>query len=122
MSFLNQTALTPAQVAANQVRALAQQQFMQLSQSGQRGYNLIWRNQQASPAEVLAALGTDAELVFQLALLNINTINEAATIAGTTPPTIPSVPSKYELSFASDGTAILADTPDSSSSSSSNES
>jgi hypothetical protein len=103
---------TPA--AANQVRNIVRQQFQQLATSGIQGFNAIWRNPRATPAAVVAALGTDAAAIFQLAGLNIQTVQAAAAIGGVAPPTIPEVPSSYTLTFNSDGSATLTLTPPSS--------
>ena len=109
MPVLNQS-VTPAQKAASQILSIAMQQFQQLARSGNFGYNLIWNNPNASPMEVLAALGTNAKAVFELANLNIQTIEAAAVIGGVTPPVIPSVPSDYSLIFNADGSVTLTGT------------
>jgi hypothetical protein len=105
MSIFTQTNLTPAQLAAQQILQIAKMQFQQLSRSGTQGYNLIWNNRSADPEDVIAALGTNAKAVFELAELNIDTINEASEIGGVTAPAIGSVPSEYSLTFNSDGSA-----------------
>tara|TARA_R110002167_G_scaffold123016_1_gene301870 strand:- start:9912 stop:10256 length:345 start_codon:yes stop_codon:yes gene_type:complete len=46
----------------------------------ERGFNLIWRNRQATPAEVLAELGTDAVEVFELSEHTVSFIG--ATLTG----------------------------------------
>jgi hypothetical protein len=122
MSFLNIPATTPAQTAANQVRAIARQQYQQLAMSGLQGYNLIWRNPKATAAEVVAALETDAEPIFGLAVLNIDTLTSAAAIGGIAAPTVPSVPGNVTLTFDSAGNGTVTDIDFSSSSSSSSSS
>jgi hypothetical protein len=117
MPLFNDNNLTPAQLAAQQILQIANAQFQQLAQSGQRGFNLIWNNQQATPQEVIAALGNKAGAAFALAQLNIATINSASEIGGTTPPTVPSIPAGFVLSFNSDGTATVTQSSSSSSSS-----
>ena len=107
MSLLNPS-INPAQVAANQVLYIIQSQFQQLARSGQQGFNVIWNNPNASPTDIIAALGTSAAAVFQLAGLNIQTVQAAATIGGTTPPSIPSVPAQYVLTFNQDGSATVS--------------
>jgi hypothetical protein len=120
MSILNPTT-DPATAAANQVRAIIRQQFVQLGRSGLTGYSIIWKNPNATPADILAALGPDASTIFALAALNISTIEQAATIAGTTPPSLPEVPPQWVLTFNPDGSATLAPAASSSSSSSSSD-
>jgi hypothetical protein len=109
--FINPT-ITPAQQAANQVIQIAIQQYRSLQQSGLQGFNLIWKNPRATPEEIIGELGTDAETIFGLASLNIGTINTAAVMAGTTPPTMPEIPAHYELHFNSDGSAVAINTSD----------
>ena len=117
MSILNPST-DPGTVAANQVQAIIRQQFQQLKNSGLQGYNLIWNNPRATPYQVIAALGTNAAAVFQLANLNIETVTAAANLGGVTPPTLPEVPSQYVLTFNSDGSAnLVASDPSSSNSS-----
>jgi hypothetical protein len=98
---------TPAQLAAAQLTNIIKQAFFMLGQSGNSGYNLIWKNPKATPQEVIAALGTNALLIFQLANLNIQTVTQAATLAGTTPPVIPSVPDGWTLTPNSDGSMTV---------------
>ena len=122
MSIFNNANLTPAQLAAQQIIQIAKQQYQQLSRSGLQGYNLIWNNRNADPEDVVAALGTNALAVFQLAQLNMETVVTAAELGGVTPPSIPSVPSNYTINFNEDGSATVvyngSSTSDSSSSSS----
>ncbi len=55
---------TPAQRAANELRKILHGTAQNLLQAHQNAYQLIWGNSQATPAEVLAALDTDAVEVF----------------------------------------------------------
>jgi hypothetical protein len=106
MSVLNQT-VNQASQAADQVRAITKQMYTTLGRGGLQGYNLIWNNPNATPMEVVAALGTDAAAIFQFAVLNINTIQAAATIGGVTATAIPGIPSAYTIAFNQDGSATV---------------
>lgn len=108
MSILN---VNHAEAAASVVLQTVRRGFTQLSTSGVDGYNLIWNSPSATPADVLAALGEKAETVFLLAQLNVQTINQAATIDGSSPPAIPSVPAGYTLTFDANGFAVLIGSP-----------
>jgi hypothetical protein len=116
MALLSTTTQTPAQAAASQVRAIIKQQYISLAQSGMRGWQTIWKNPAAKPAEVIAALGTDAEAIFSLAQINIFTLEDAANIGGGIAPALPGVPSEYQLLFAEDGSATLVPATEESSS------
>ena len=106
MSILNQT--TPAQQEADQIRLIIKNAYQQDIQNGTNAYNLLWNNRNATPTAVLAALGTDAEAVFEFANENVSTINAAASIGGITPPTMPGVPAGSTVTFNEDGSANLA--------------
>jgi len=108
MGLLNPTNTTPAQQAAQQIRQAAQQSYQQLAQAGQRGWNLLWKNPLAKPADIIAALGTDAKAIFALANLNITTLSAAAGIGGVAAPAIPGVPAGYTVTFNPEGSATLA--------------
>jgi hypothetical protein len=105
--FINPAVLTPAQIAARRIRQISKKQYTALGKAGIAGHNLIWNNHNASPQEVLAALGTAAVAAFQLAALNQSTVVSAAAIAGVTPPTIPSVPTGWTVTPNSDGTVSV---------------
>jgi hypothetical protein len=101
MPVLNPSA---AQTAAQQVQNLSLNGFRNLQQFGQQGFNLIWNNNNATPQDVIAALGTNAASVFALAALNNSTIASAASIGGVTPPNMPSVPTGWTIAPNVDGT------------------
>jgi hypothetical protein len=82
---------------------IIKQAFFMLGQSGNSGYNLIWKNPKATPQEVIAALGTNAAAIFGLANLNISTVSSAATLGGAAAPAIPSIPAGWTLTPNSDG-------------------
>jgi hypothetical protein len=119
MGLFSQNTLTPAQQAAAQVQQLTTNLFQQLPRTGIQCYNLIWKNRIATPQEVVAALGTNAQAIFELAELNIETINMAAQIGGSTPPSLPALPAGWSVSFPGDGSAILTEESTSSEQSSS---
>jgi hypothetical protein len=102
---------TPAQQAANQLRQITKQSFQQLSNAGIQGYNLLWKNNNATPAAIVAALGTDAAGIFALAQLNISTVTTAASIGGAPIPEIPSVPTGVTVTPNADGTVTLTGSP-----------
>jgi hypothetical protein len=104
--FTNPTR-TPAQVAAQQILHIAKQQYLLLSRNGIQAYNLIWKNRIATPQEVVAALGTNAATVFGLADLYASTVQNAAKLDGSTPPSLPAVPSGYTVTINKDGTVTL---------------
>lgn len=69
MSILNQThsdPVAPATRAATQIKRVTAQLTSQILTSWKRGFNLVWANPRATPAEVLAELGTDAAEAFEL--------------------------------------------------------
>jgi len=69
MSILDQptsTAVTPAQREAAKIRADAFENFSRLVAAYEYGLKQFWDNPNATPAEIAAALGTDAAEVFQL--------------------------------------------------------
>lgn len=92
-----------ARQAADEIRALASQQFDELANTGLRGWNLLWNNQSAKPEDVIAELGTDLAGVFALATLNIGTVIAAAQIGGKPAPAIPGVPENYTVTVNPDG-------------------
>ena len=104
MPVLNPSA---AQIAAQQVQNLSLSGFRSLQQFGQQGFNLIWNNANATPQEVMAALGTNAASVFALAALNNATIASAAGIGGVTPPSMPSIPTGWTITPNNDGTVTV---------------
>lgn len=58
--------ITPAQRQANQIKQNVRQTFQSLVVAFNSGSKQFWRNPQASPSAIAAALGTDAVEVFQL--------------------------------------------------------
>jgi hypothetical protein len=59
-------ALDPATRIANQLKQNARNVFRNLTVSFSNNANLFWRNTQATPQEIAAALGTDGVELFQL--------------------------------------------------------
>jgi len=58
--------ITPAQRQANQIKQNVRQTFQSLVVAFNNGARQFWRNPQATPSQIAAALGTDAVEVFQL--------------------------------------------------------
>lgn len=108
MPILEDVNESAARLAAQQVRQIIAATFRQLADAADRGHRLIWSNPDATPAEVLAELGTDAKAVFQLAQLNGQTIVAAAPILGAdATPTVPGVPAGVSIAFDADGRAAV---------------
>lgn len=69
MSVLNNPApveVVPAVRVANQLKQQARTTFQQLVQAFNQGAQTFWKNPRATPAEISAALGTDAKEIFEL--------------------------------------------------------
>lgn len=58
--------ITPAQRQANQLKQQARTAYQSMVVAFNNGAKQFWRNPQASPSAIAAALGTDAVEVFQL--------------------------------------------------------
>ena len=96
MSIFTQQTLTPAQKAAANVAQQALQAFNVTVSALNVGYHLIWNNNDATPMEVLQALGTDAQGILSVAEAQVALINTEAP--GTITFTIP-----YTVTFNADG-------------------
>jgi len=69
MSVLNNPApadITPADRAARQIKDRARETFRQLADTFNQTSTHFWSHRKATPAEIAAALGTDAAEVFAL--------------------------------------------------------
>jgi len=69
MSILNNPEVpevAPADRAARQIKQQARSTFQQLANTFNQTSRQFWSNPQATPAEIAAALGTDAAEVFSL--------------------------------------------------------
>ena len=69
MTILNQNhsdPVIPAKRAATRVKRSTAQLGQTIIQSWEQGFDIIWNNPRATPAEVLAELGTDAVEAFDL--------------------------------------------------------
>lgn len=88
MSVLNnppQPAPSHAEIAADNIRRQARHTFNTMVQAFNAGSKLFWQNSNATPEEVAAALGTDAQEIFELhAKLGqlIATVKPTAIVAG----------------------------------------
>lgn len=82
--------ITPAQRQANQIKQQVRTAYQSMVVAFNQGAKQFWRNPQASPSQIAAALGTDAVEVFQLhaklgALLadvRPSAIQEGASVVG----------------------------------------
>jgi hypothetical protein len=69
MSVLNpptQPAVPAGQVVAERLKQQTRQTFQQLVMAFNNGARSFWNNNDATPADIAAALGTDAKEVFEL--------------------------------------------------------
>lgn len=109
MSILDKPAIpeiTPAIRTAAQIKQSAQATYRQLLTAFEAAVRLFWQNSQATPAEIAAALGTDAREAFQLhaklgAFLNEvkpGCINNAMGVVG-------------EVTYNDDGTVTVKPKP-----------
>lgn len=65
MNLINIQALTPAQEALLTMQQLRDEGLAELAAKAKRGFDLLWHNDRAAPAEIAAALGTNAQAVFE---------------------------------------------------------
>ena len=63
--FVVPTIVSPAQMAANQILRFGNQTVKQLTQFYTANYNAVWANPNATPPEVVTAMGTNAVKVFE---------------------------------------------------------
>jgi hypothetical protein len=81
---------SPAELAAASIKQQARLTYQQLVQVFNRGARQFWASKSATPAEIAAALGTDAVEVFQLhakigallASIDPAAISEGAAVVG----------------------------------------
>lgn len=69
MSILNGPSVPevdPAVRAANMLKNQTRQTFQQMVMAFNQGANNFWKNPRSTPAEIAAALGSDAKEVFEL--------------------------------------------------------
>lgn len=74
-------------------------------------WSMLWENERATPAQILAALGTNARKVFQAAALARSDLEAIAALANTTPAALLGdskyLSPKFAVTFFPDGTAVL---------------
>jgi hypothetical protein len=74
-------------------------------------WETLWENDRATPAQILAALGTNARRVFQAAALARSDLEAVATLAGKTPTELLGhakyLSPKYPVTFHADGRVTL---------------
>ena len=107
MSILNNQPaqqVPPAEGIARQIKQQARMTYQQLLQVFNNGARQFWQNPNATPADIAAALGTDAVEVFQLhgkigellASINPAAIAVGASVVG-------------EFTYNEDGTVTVAE-------------
>lgn len=113
MSILTNTnsdPVSPATRAATRVKRSTAQLASTIIRDWERGFDSIWHNPRATPAEVLAELGTDAEEAFLLSRGTVEFLetilvgrldDELARIAG-------KVAAMPEITYHEDGTVTIA--------------
>lgn len=62
----NVTQVSPALMAANQLRMTTRQTFNMMAQAFNQGAQTFWKNPRATPQEIADQLGTDAKEIFEL--------------------------------------------------------
>ena len=77
MSILDTNSLTPAEQAARDIKQVIQQTFNTLKGNSTRGFNLLWKNSRATPAQILAVLDTEAAEILRLGAVGVDAINSA---------------------------------------------
>jgi len=100
----------PATLIATSLHAAANQESDRRIQFHKACFDTVWRNPDASPADILAALGTNAAKYFQAASESVRHISEIAAISGLTveevlPATDREMP--VDLVFHEDGTGTV---------------
>jgi hypothetical protein len=105
--------VSPAQQAANQIKAMIGQQYRQLAQAQIMASNALWKNRGATPEEIVAALGADAAAVFAFSDLMAQTLASAATIGGLPAPKSPLIPAGRTVTKNPDGTVTISTAPSS---------
>lgn len=109
MSVLNNPVtpdISPAQRVADRIRQQTRMTYQQLVNAFNQGAQSFWRNPQASPAEIAAALGTDAKEIFELHG------KIGALLASVKPEAIAAGSSVVgEFSYNADGTVTVVEPP-----------
>lgn len=102
---------TPAQQVAQDLAALVNQEITRRVMVHQIAFAKIWRNENATAAESLAALGNKAALIFGFASENLDHIDRCAKMVGKTRADfIPDADCVPPLAFTvhADGTVTIA--------------
>lgn len=103
MTLIAAPSYTPAQEALLTMQALHEQDITDRAEKAVKAFNLFWRNDRATPAEIAAALGTNAENVFER---HAATVAELLTLKpGCIAPEDYTPPQAY--TFANDGSMTL---------------
>lgn len=114
--FNNNTASSPASVAAAKIVASIQRIKTVMIAEHRNAWQALWNSPgpsglQLSPADVASALGTGALQVFELAQLNVQTLQQASAITGDILPELPTVPPEWQVNPQPDGTVTILPTP-----------
>lgn len=100
----------PAEIIAAQLKADLKAELQRRIKVHRDAYDLLWKRQDATPAEILAALGPSATFLFQLSAENKRHLEALAKLVGKTLTDF--LPIEYqtppvELLFHQDGTVTL---------------
>jgi hypothetical protein len=100
----------PATLIATSLLAAANQESDRRMQFHKSCFDTVWRNPDASPADIIAALGTNAATYFQAASESVRHIAEIASLSGIPlgellPPADREMP--IGLVFHEDGSATI---------------
>lgn len=108
MPLLSTPAKTPAQKAADQIRAAAQAQIRILEQMQADGIRNLWKDSQATPQQICDQLGADAGQAFTCHGILTMAILQIRQVLGGTPKIM--LPTK-NFTQNQDGTVTVSDDP-----------
>lgn len=105
---------TPATLIATSLLAAANQELDRRIQFHKACFDTVWRNPDAGPADIIAALGSNAVTYFQAASESVRHIAEIAELSGiplndVLPAADREMP--QEVILHEDGTATIAEPP-----------
>ena len=94
-----------AEMAADSVKSACNNLFLEMSKIYTSNYNLVWNNRSASAADIVAAMGAEGQLLFQLSAL----VSQVLTTAGANAPA--TMPSTWTFTANDDGSVTLTPAP-----------
>ena len=100
----------PATLIATSLLAAANQESDRRMQFHKSCFDTVWRNPDASPADIIAAFGTNAAKYFQAASESVRHISEIAAISGLTiEEVLPAIDREMPIGlvFHEDGSATI---------------